>query len=203
MCQKTNNKSKLEVYYRGLLKITDLPKLLSLIQLAEAAKPDWEMKALVDDAPPDINEGIPAIQDEGGAGGADADALRRAHAMCVHVLLGGEGGLLNRADMGREMLVEVDAGTVIKVHFDRCSHSSGHQRGYVRCLRQGPVADGGRPACFRYMQVRKRGTQRKTAGYLAAWAFECNRRPATWLKQDHKQFEPDEEFALQSASQIR
>ena len=170
--------------------------------MAEAAKPDKEMKALVDDVAPDIIEGIPAIQDEGGAGGADSDALRQAHAMCVHVLLGGEGGLLGRADVGREMLVEVD-GTVIKVHFDRCSHASGHQRGYVRCLRHGPVDQGGHPACFKYMQVRKRGTQRKTAGYLAAWACECARREPTWLKQDHKQFEPDEEFALQLASQIR
>ena len=122
--------------------------------------------------------------------------------MCIHVLLGGEGGLVTRSGLGRVISAKVDEATSVKVHFDRFSHSSGHQRGYVRCLRHGPVEKGGHPCCFKYIQVRKRGSQRRAAGYLAAWAFETTRRPASWLKEHHNTFEPDEEFAMQLTAHI-
>ena len=74
-----------------------------------------------------IEDDALAIQDIDASGKVDADVLRRAHNMCVHVLLGGEGGLVTRSDLGSVISV-----TSVKVHFDGFSHSSGHQRGYVR-----------------------------------------------------------------------
>lgn len=50
-------------------------------------------------------------------------------------------------------------GVVIK--FDRCSHVSGVQRGYIRCDEH--------PSCWRYAQVTGHPSKRHLAAYLFAW----------------------------------
>ena len=80
------------------------------------------------------------------------EQLRQAHRVCLHMLLWGEAGFASRADsMTKTIDVEMpDSATVVQVHFDNKSHSSGYQRGYVLCCRHGR-APAGYPACFRYV----------------------------------------------------
>ena len=138
-----------EAYYKGLLCIKDLGKMQQLMILAEQPKDvEKEVLALMDDPGPEPQPSADPRVDQ---------AIRQAHNFSVHVLLGGEGGLVNAQDVARKISVRVDGHPDVEVHFDRCSHSSGMQRGYIRCLRCGPPSSGGHPACFRYAQVRKTG----------------------------------------------
>ena len=54
-----------EVYYRGLLQITDTKKLQQLVEFAEAAKPEADMQSLLDENMPEpIDDDQKAIEDD-------------------------------------------------------------------------------------------------------------------------------------------
>lgn len=70
----------------------------------------------------------------------------------------------------------------VTVHFDRCSHSSGLQRGYVRCPRASHVR------CFKYRQLQGFGGDWQTcAAWLAVWATRGQEADS---KGDHAEYEP-------------
>ena len=53
----------------------------------------------------------------------------------------------------------------VRVHFDRSSHSSGVQRGFIKCPHTGHTR------CFKYRSVTVDADHRRLAAWLCAWAL--------------------------------
>ena len=117
--------------------------------------------------------------------------------MCC-ALLGGTSS--SHVDLTRKFLVDND----VVVSFDNCVHTSGHQRAYARCC-------GGRAheACFKYTVMHRHASevilskqtwnkqtsthdQEHAVAWCAAWALRGRGCDASFKKDQHKAFEPEE-----------
>lgn len=76
---------------------------------------------------------------------------------------------------------------IVPVHWDNCSHASGKQRAYIKCVCTH------HSACFRYRQCDLERDPRRLVAWLLAWAVVGARQGQAWCKADHKAYQPEEE----------
>ena len=150
--------------------ITDAPEFTQLLAAIKEVESDDETKAEGAQFPDPSELALPA------PAAADVADL---HKKAVVVLAGASGVV---ADVSSSWTAVVD-GQQVRVHFDNCTHSSGHQRAYVAC----PLGRTTHPACFKYTQVNKHAGDEHAVAWLACWYRDALANPGK-SKRQHRDF---------------
>ena len=181
-----------EQYYKGLVELTDSTQLAALIDISENTTSIEDMDAQIGSLLGGVDLHVGRARNsllalEGPASVVEDSASRQlAHDMSVYVLTGSRSGHQSEAKV---VVITLESGEQLHVHFDNASHASGNQRAYIKCPRSGK----GHAACFRYTTVKQWRTQKKCVAYLGAWALHSMEQRRDWPKSSHKAYQPSEE----------